>query len=146
MSDFKMTQDDLVSKLKTKMDNYIIISKHFYLPPVDSHCMTNEWLNKALLVACPYKLFAHKDIIPYTYQYRGKKGEIILMKIEDLLKSKNMNPTGFSVTDPPPLDWLKNVYLSLDKTDPLKLLGEKYIPWESVLEEKPQQVYAINPL
>lgn len=122
-----------------RSDAYNFVSFVYYLPPFEYKGLTKEYLEELVKEPCPYFKIEKEKIHPQHVHYRKHTASFLLSHLEDFLFSANFKPTGFLTSDPPPLQWLYDVILSLEPEDILGLLSPQR---ENIME---QAIIKIDP-
>lgn len=123
----------------TRSEAYQFASLVYYLPCYEYKGLTKEYLEQFIQEPCPFFKIEKDKIHPQYVHYRKYSAATLLAHLEDYLFSENLKPTGFPSSDPPPLQWLYDVLLSLEPNDPLNLLSPQR---ENLME---QAVIKIDP-
>ena len=81
----------------------------------------------------PIPIFAmkKKKVIHYHFPYRKYNALELLEILEEMLKAKQLKPTGLDISCVPDLDWMRNAILHLDPNDPHELLTKKQLEKET---------------
>lgn len=108
--------------LGSRREAYNFASLVYYLPSYESKCCNMSYLNAIVSDPCPYFKIEKTKINPQNISYRKYDSTYLLNFLEDYLFSLGKEPTGFSSLDPPNIQWLYDVILSLQPQDPLGLL------------------------
>lgn len=109
--------------LGTRKEAYNFASLVYYLPNFDCSCCNVAYLNEIIRDPCSYFKIEKNKVHPQHVSYRKYDAAYLLAYLEDYLFTTNIKPTGFSSLSPPNAQWLYDVILSLDPTDPLHLLA-----------------------
>ena len=109
--------------IKNVNDLYDMLSKKYYLPAINCRCVTKDYLLE--LKKEPITIFFMKNEEIKRKHIRNTRLTCmeLLEILENLLREKNKNPTGFLPDQPPNKRWLIDAILLLQPDDPYNFLG-----------------------
>lgn len=119
------TSQEISLKVKTKKQLYEILAKKFYLPKYESRAISRNYLLNFILKDIPIFTMKRAEIIHYNFRHRHKTSCELLEILEDLLKKKELPPTGLTALSLPDRSWLLNCILYLDGDDENQLLSRR---------------------
>lgn len=124
-----MSQELEVRKLNQliggKRKLYHILSQIYVLPDMTSHACTVDYLMK--YTQDPVEVYTCSVQETQIFKVRHKSHSAIELfdKLEGLLRSKGMEPTGMNALALPDVNWLCTVLHKEDPTDELNIFGKK---------------------
>jgi len=122
----------LNSKVKSRNHLYSLLSQKFKLPAFTSKAINAAYLHTCCLYPCPVFRIKNEGYHPHYIVTKHVNAKEILETIEELLKEKNLPPTGFDAEKLPDLDWLINVYFFLAPKDERRLFPKSIKPTSQV--------------
>ena len=118
----------LKDKLGKKKKSYAKLSQKFYLPAFNSKAVTVEYLKSYVLFPCPIFRITRDEFKPPFIIIKHINSIDLLENIEEILKSKNLPPTGTDQDKLPDFNWLVGVYFFLCLNDERKLFPKTIRP------------------
>ena len=111
--------------IKNKKHFYDLLAEAYYLPTYTSKAITKEYLFMYSMSPIPIYVAKKTEVVHHHYTDRKFTSIELLEKLEELLKSKKLNPTGLNMLTLPDQEWLCNIILTIDPEDPYGLLQRK---------------------
>ena len=115
---------DINEILQSKKRIHGMLSSDFVLPEVTCHACTIEYLIKYSLNPIPIFTCPVEGTLIFKHRYKWHNAVQLLDILEDLLKAKDLPPTGMDPLHLPNVDWLCTILHRIDLKDELNLFSE----------------------
>lgn len=122
----------------TRLSCFNVARQKWFLPDFNCSCMSKLYLETLIFKKCPFFRVNVKDVHPVYVPLRRKSASELLELIEDILKERNLQPTGFSIDSPPNISWLESVLAYLDANN-------DYFHPERLVEEEKEEEMELDP-
>ena len=125
--------------IRKKRDMYSALSTVYYLPAFNSKACSKQWLSELAKENSAYFKIRNEYVAQVYCEVKRHDVFVLLQYLEDLLRARNLPPTGLPPRQAPNIEWLYKVILSLEPEDKLGILRPKF-------SDSMQTHMAIDPL
>lgn len=120
-----MELKDVNKFIRTKFHTYEILSKVYYLPDFKSKAITKEYLQNYCLDPIPIFVVRRDEIIMHHPRFNNHTALELLEFLQKMVETKKSKPLGLDSDSLPNKEWMINLLMFLDPTDPHGVLKPK---------------------